>query len=173
MRLKDQIDLFLYIKKNNKHNKNGDIMEKNRYKQLVEKYKPKENRFRNGIVAFVIGGVMGMIGEFLLELYSYFLNIPTTEAGTFMIITLIFIGSLLTCFGFFDKWVKWAGAGLIVPITGFAHAMMSAALEYKKEGLVTGIGANMFKLAGSVIIFGVVSAYVFGLIRLIFFEGLI
>ena len=72
--------------------------------------------------------------------------------------------------GFFDKIVNFARCGLIVPITGFAHAMMSAALEYRKEGLVTGIGANMFKLAGSVIIFGVVSAYIFGLLRIIIME---
>lgn len=148
-------------------------MEKNKYKDLVKKYTPNENRLYNGLIAFIVGGFMGMVGQFLLEVYSYYLNIPTTEAGTFMIITLIFIGCLLTCFGFFDKWVHFAKAGLIVPITGFAHAMMSAGLEYKKEGLVTGIGASMFKLAGSVIIFGVVSAYVFGLIRILLFEGLI
>lgn len=146
-------------------------MEKERYKKLIKKYKPKEDRLYNGIIAFIVGGIMGIVGEFLLEIYSYYLDIPTKEAGTFMIITLIFIGSLLTCFGFFDKFVKVAKAGLIVPITGFAHAMMSSALEYKKEGLITGLGANMFKLAGSVIVFGVVSAYVFGLIRLIFFGG--
>jgi stage V sporulation protein AC len=148
-------------------------MEKNKYKQIVEKHKPKENRLKNGTIAFVVGGLMGVLGEFLVELYAYYLNIPTKEAGTFMIITLIFVGCLLTCLGFFDKLVKWAGAGLIVPITGFAHAMMSAALDYRKEGMVTGLGANMFKLAGSVIVFGVVSAYVFGLIRLILFEGAI
>ena len=88
-----------------------------------------------------------------------------------MIVTLVFLGCLLTCLGFFDKWVNFARCGLIVPITGFAHAMMSAALEYRKEGLVTGIGASMFKLSGSVIIFGVVSAYVFGLLRLIIMGG--
>lgn len=148
-------------------------MEKKQYQEMVKKHKPTEDRLKNGIIAFIIGGIMGMIGQFLLELYSYYLEIPTTEAGTFMIITLIFIGCLLTCFGFFDSWVNFAKAGLIVPITGFAHAMMSAALEYRKEGMVTGIGANMFKLAGSVIVFGVVSAYVFGLIRLILFEGAI
>ena len=71
----------------------------------------------------------------------------------------------------FDKMVQFAKCGLIIPITGFAHAMMSATLEYRKEGMITGIGANMFKLAGSVIIFGVVSAYVFGLIRLLVFGG--
>lgn len=148
-------------------------MEKNKYKTIVEKYKPKENRLYNGLIAFIIGGLMGVIGEFLVEFYSYSLNIPTSQAGTFMIITLIFIGCLLTGFGFFDKWVMWAKAGLIVPITGFAHSMMSAALDYKKEGMVTGIGANMFKLAGTVIIFGVVSAYVFGLIRVLLFGGTI
>ncbi len=146
-------------------------MEKNKYKDLVSKYTPKENRLYNGMIAFLIGGIMGIVGEFLLKVYSYYLHIPTKEAGTFMIITLIFIGCLLTCFGFFDKWVNFAKAGLIVPITGFAHAMMSAALEYRKEGLVTGLGASMFKLAGSVIVFGVVSAYVFGLIRILLFGG--
>lgn len=147
-------------------------MEKEKYQRIVEKHKPTENRLINGLKAFVIGGMMGVLGEVLVELYSYFLDIPTKEAGTFMIITLIFIGCLLTCFGFFDKIVKFAGAGLIVPITGFAHSMMSAALDYKKEGLVTGIGASMLKLSGSVIIFGVVSAYFFGLLRILLFGGL-
>lgn len=146
-------------------------MEKNKYKTIIKKYKPKENRLYNGIIAFIVGGIIGVVGEFLVELYSYCFAISTQQAGTFMIITLIFIGCLLTCFGFFDKWVTWAKAGLIVPITGFAHSMMSAALDYKKEGLVTGIGANMFKLAGTVIIFGVVSAYLFGLIRIMLFGG--
>jgi len=86
-----------------------------------------------------------------------------------MIITLIFLGCLLTCLGFFDKWVHFARCGLIIPITGFAHSMMSAALEYRKEGLVTGIGTNMLKLAGTVIIYGVISAYLFGTLRLLMF----
>ena len=146
-------------------------MEKNKYKDLVAKHTPKENRLYNGMLAFIIGGCMGIIGQFLLDLVSFYLEIPTKEAGTFMIIILIFIGCLLTCFGFFDKWVNFAKAGLIVPITGFAHSMMSAALEYRKEGLVTGLGASMLKLAGSVIIFGVVSAYIFGLIRILLFGG--
>ena len=146
-------------------------MEKNRYKDLVSKHTPKENRLYNGLIAFLIGGFMGILGQWILELYSYYLDIPTKEASTYMIITLIFIGCLLTCFGFFDKWVNFAKAGLIVPITGFAHSMMSAALEYRKEGLVTGLGANIFKLAGTVILFGVVSAYVFGLIRLMLLGG--
>ncbi|MDD3453678.1 MAG: stage V sporulation protein AC [Bacilli bacterium] len=146
-------------------------MEKYKYKELVDKYKPKEDRLKNTFIAFFIGGALGIIGEFLLELYSSLLHIPTSQAGTFMIITLIFVGCLLTCFGFFDNWVSFAKAGLIVPITGFAHSMMSAALDYRKEGFVTGIGANMFKLAGTVIIYGVVSAYVFGLMRILLFGG--
>ncbi len=146
-------------------------MEKNKYQNLVKKYTPKENVLGNGVTAFIIGGFMGMLGEFLIQFYSYVFSIPTKEASTIMTVTLIFAGCLLTCLGFFDKWVTSAKCGLIVPITGFAHAMQSAALEYKKEGFVTGIGANMFKLAGSVIIYGVCSAYFFGLCRLIVMGG--
>ena len=142
-------------------------MKNDEYKELVKKHTPKENRLSNAIIAFIIGGIIGVIGEFLIEIYANILEISIKDAGTFMIITLIFIGCLLTCFGFFDKWMKFAKAGLFIPITGFAHSMMSAALDYKKEGLVTGIGSNMLKLAGSVIIFGVVSAYIFGIIRIL------
>lgn len=142
-------------------------MEKRKYQSIVKKHTPKENRMYNALIAFIIGGLMGTLGEILIELYSYFLKIPTKEASVFMIVTLIFLGCFLTCLGFFDKVVHFAKCGLIIPITGFAHAMQSAALEYRKEGMVLGIGANMFKLAGSVIIFGVVSAYVFGLLRII------
>ena len=142
-------------------------MEKIKYKNLTKKYTPKENTLGNGITAFIIGGLMGMLGEFIIQVYSYFFNIPTKEAAPLMIVTLIFIGCLFTCLGFFDKWVNAAKCGLIIPITGFAHSIQSAALEYKKEGLIAGIGGNLFKLAGTVIIFGVVSAYFFGLIKII------
>ena len=146
-------------------------MEKERYKRIVDKYTPKEDRLKNALISFVVGGIMGLIGQALVDIYSYCFNIPTKDASVFMIVTLIFVGCLLTCFGWFDKLVNFAKCGLIVPITGFAHAMMSAALEYRKEGMVTGIGANMLKLAGSVIIFGVVSAWAFGLIRLLIMGG--
>lgn len=146
-------------------------MEKTRYKEIVDKNTPKPERLKNGVRAFIIGGTVGLLGDLLMQVYAYLFHIPTKEASAFMIITLIFFGCLFTALGFFDNWVKYAKAGLIIPITGFAHATMSAALEYAKEGLVTGIGANMLKLSGSVIIFGVVSAYFFGLFRLIFFGG--
>lgn len=142
-------------------------MEKKEYKKIVDKYTPNEPRLRNAIVAFIVGGLMGVLGNFLVEFYSYAFDVSSKDASVFMIITLVFLGCFLTCLGFFDKIVGFCKCGLIVPITGFAHAMMSAALEYRKEGLVTGIGANMFKVAGSVIIFGVVSAYIFGIIRII------
>lgn len=142
-------------------------MEKYKYKDIVNYNTPKENTLLNALVAFISGGVMGLIGNFLVNFYSSMLSIPTSDASVFMIITLIFLGCLFTALGFFDKWVTFCKCGLIIPITGFAHSMMSASLEYKKEGLITGIGANMFKLAGTVIIYGVVSAYIFGLIRLV------
>ena len=146
-------------------------MEKEKYKRIVDKYTPKENRLTNSLVCFLVGGTMGVIGQGLIDLYANLLHVATKDASVFMIVPLIFIGCLLTCFGWFDKVVNFAKCGLIVPITGFAHAMMSAALEYRKEGMVTGIGANMMKLAGSVIIFGVVSAWFFGLVRLIIMGG--
>lgn len=142
-------------------------MDKHKYQDLVNKHTPKENIFMNTTTAFLSGGIMGVIGEGLIELYSYICNIPTKTAGIYMIVTLIFLGCLFTCLGWFDKVVHFAKCGLIIPITGFAHAVMSATLEYRREGMITGIGANMFKLAGSVIVFGVVSAYTFGLIRLV------
>jgi len=146
-------------------------MEKKEYNKIVDKYTPSEPKLKNAFIAFIIGGFMGVLGNFLVDIYSYYFNLSVKDASVFMIITLIFLGCFLTCLGFFDKWVNFAKCGLIIPITGFAHAMMSAALEYRKEGLVTGIGANMFKLAGSVIIFGVVSAYLFGLLRLFVMGG--
>lgn len=146
-------------------------MEKTKYKKIVDKYTPNEPRLRNAIIAFLIGGLMGVLGNFLIDAYSYYFDLSSKDASVFMIITLVFAGCFLTCLGFFDKWVNFAKCGLIVPITGFAHAMMSAALEYRKEGLVTGLGANMFKIAGSVIIFGVVSSYIFGLLRILVMGG--
>ena len=146
-------------------------MEKSKYAKIVKKNTPREKIILNPIIAFLVGGFMGLLGQGLIDFYSYIFSISTKDASVFMIVTLIFVGCLLTCLGFFDKLVQFAKCGLIIPITRFAHAMMSATLEYRKEGMITGIGANMFKLAGSVIVFGVVSAYVFGLIRLLIFGG--
>lgn len=140
-------------------------MKEDIYQKIVDKHTPKENIFQNAFIAFITGGIMGIIGQFLIDFYTSNFNIPAKEATVCMLITLIFLSSLLTCLGFFDKWVNFCKCGLIVPITGFAHATMSAALEYRKEGLVTGIGANMLKLSGAVIIYGIVGSFIFSLIR--------
>ncbi len=142
-------------------------MEKNKYKDIVDENTPKENVFYDCLIAFITGGIMGVIGQYLIEFYTVILNVPTKSAAVCMLVTLIFISCLFTSLGFFDKWVNFCKCGLIIPITGFAHATMSAALDYKKEGLVTGIGANMLKLSGTVIIFGVVSSWVFSMIRMV------
>ena len=142
-------------------------MDREEYKKIVNKYTKRENRLINAIISFIIGGFMGLLGNFLVDKYICLFDISKTTAATIMIITLVFIGCLFTSLGFFDDMVGFARSGFIIPITGFAHSMASASLEYKKEGLVTGIGMNMFKLAGSVILYGIVAAFFVGLIRLL------
>lgn len=146
-------------------------MEKKDYKKIVDKHKAKETRVQNALIAFLIGGLIGTIAELLIQMYSFYLEISTKDASVFMTVTLIFIASLFTALGFFDKWVNFAKCGLIIPITGFAHSMTSAGMEYKREGPIYGIGSNIFKLAGSVILYGIVSAWFFGMIRFLLFGG--
>ena len=146
-------------------------MEDKLYTKIVDKHKPKENRFKNSLIAFITGGCIGSIGHFITELYSYLFHITSKDASSYMLVTLIFIACLLTALGVFDSLVSICRCGLIIPITGFAHSMMSAGIEYKREGPIYGIGSNVFKLAGSVILYGVVSAWFFGLIRYIFLGG--
>ena len=142
-----------------------------KYNEIVKKYTPKEDRCKNAIVAFLVGGLLGSVSELLLRGYMMWLNIPRKEAGVVVILTLIVIASILTALGIFYTMVSKVKSALIIPITGFAHSMTSAALEYRKEGLVLGIGANIFKLAGTVILYGIVSVYVFGIVRLIVMGG--
>ncbi len=149
----------------------GDRMEKKKYEQIVSRHQPTETRAQNAFIAFVTGGIVGVFGQLLSEFYVSFFDISTKDANTFMLVTLIFIASLFTALGFFDKWVSFCKCGLIIPITGFAHSMTSAGIEYRKEGPIYGLGSNIFKLAGSVILYGVVSAWFFGLLRLIIMGG--
>ena len=146
-------------------------MTKEEYKKLVSKYTPKYNRLKSILIAFLFGGTIGMIGQGLIDFYSKVCNLTIKDAKTYMIVTLIFISSLLTALGFFDNIVSKVKCGIIVPITGFAHAMTSDALEYRKEGLILGLGSNIFKITGSVILYGVVGAYVFGIIRVLIIGG--
>ena len=163
------------MKKSIKNNKKintitGDYME-NEYQKIVDKHTPKEDIVKNAIMIFLVGGLLGSLSELLLRVYSMTLNLPRKESGVLVILTLIAVASVLTALGVFDVLVSKLKAALIIPITGFAHSMTSAALEYKHEGLVLGIGANIFKLAGTVILYGVVSVYFFGLIRLLIMGG--
>ena len=137
------------------------------YDTIVKKVTPKEDRLINGLVAFFAGGTIGALSELLLVSYSTYLNLPRKESGVLVILTLIFISSILTALGAFDICVTKLKSALIIPITGFAHSITSAAIDYRKEGFVLGIGANIFKLAGTVILYGVVSVYIFGLIRIL------
>ena len=163
---------FLYKKIFFVNNTNGEKnMNKQEYKKIVDKHSPKENKVKNMITAFLVGGLVGLIGEVLIKVYLMIDGVSQSVAVSLMMVTIIFLASLFTALGFFDNWVSKAGAGLFIPISGFAHATTSSALEYKHEGLVMGIGSNIFKLSGSVILYGVVAAYVFGIIRFMFFGG--
>ena len=144
---------------------------KDRYNEIVMKHTPKEDVIKNALLVFLYGGILGAFSEFLLRCYVMWFNLPRKEAGVAVILTLIIIASILTALGVFDVCVSKLKSALIIPITGFAHSMTSAALEYRKEGLVLGIGANIFKLAGTVILYGIVSVYVFGLIRILIIGG--
>lgn len=146
-------------------------MNKEDYKKLTQKHLPKVGTAKVFFIAFFVGGLMGIIGQLLVTFFSSFESISKQSACNLMMLSLIFISSLLTGLGIFDKLVTKFGAGLIIPITGFAHSMTSSAMEYRKEGLVTGIGMNIFKLAGTVILYGVVSAYIFGIMRYTIFGG--
>lgn len=146
-------------------------MDSKKYNKIVNKHKPKENRIMNAFIAFFSGGLVGLFGQFLSVCYASWFDIPSKDATTFMLVTLIFIASLLTALGIFDKLVSFCRCGLIVPITGFAHSMTSAGMEYRKEGPIFGIGSNIFKLSGSVILYGVVAAWLFGTIRFIIMGG--
>lgn len=136
-----------------------------KYETIVAKNKPKEPKLKYALIAFFTGGTMGLAGEILVRIYIFLFQVSRNDASTYMIVTFIFLASLFTALGFFDKLVCKAKAGLLIPITGFAHSMTSAALDYKHEGPIYGIGSNVFKLAGSVIFYGVVSAWFFGTIR--------
>lgn len=142
-------------------------MEKKDYKRIVDRHKPKESRLVNAVIAFLVGGFLGVVAVLLTDFYSYLFDIGRKDAAVFMLVTYIFLACLFTALGFFDRWVTFARCGLIIPITGFAHSVMSAGLDYKHEGPIYGVGSNMFKLAGSVIVYGIVAAVVFGSIRFI------
>ncbi|WP_372442216.1 stage V sporulation protein AC [Metabacillus bambusae] len=144
---------------------------KDDYKNQIKSYQPKPPYVLNCLKAFLIGGFICMVGQGIQNFYINVLNFTEKDAGNPTAGTLILISALLTGLGVYDKLGQFAGAGSAVPITGFANSMASAAIEHRSEGIVLGVATNMFKLAGSVIVFGVVAAYIVGIIR--YFYGLV
>ena len=142
-------------------------MNKN-YKQYVEEISPKPKYLKNYTLAFIIGGIICVIGQGINDLYIKILGLDKMAAATSTSITLIFIGALLTGLGVYDLIGKRAGAGSIIPITGFANSIVSPAMEYKREGYVLGVGANLFKIAGPVLVYGIGSSILCGFFYYIF-----
>jgi stage V sporulation protein AC len=143
-------------------------VDQKRYTEMVRDLVPRPPYLKNALLAFLFGGLVAIVGQLLTDIYRITMNMSVKEAGNPAVATMIFIGALLTGLGVFDKIARYAGAGLAVPVTGFANSVVAAALEFKREGLVFGIGSKMFILAGSVITFGVVTAFFVGLIYALF-----
>jgi stage V sporulation protein AC len=142
-------------------------MDLNEKKELIKKHSPGSTILKNSLLAFVFGGLICLIGELILNLY---INMGADEksASTLMTVTLIFIAALLTGLGIFDKIAKHAGAGTLVPVTGFANSVVSEAMDAKNEGYVLGVGAKIFTVAGPVILFGILSGVVYGVIYFLY-----
>ena len=138
--------------------------DKNEYKKYVEQKSPKPTYLKNYIMAFLVGGLICCIGQGINDFYMNVINLDKLDASSATSMTLIFLGAILTGFGVYDLIGKFAGAGSIIPITGFANSIVSPAMEFKKEGYVMGVGANLFKIAGPVLVYGVSSSIICGLI---------
>ena len=137
-------------------------MTEKEYGKLVESMSPKSPQWRDCICAFVVGGLICVLGQFLLNFYGRWMD--KEAAGTAVSMTLVSLSALLTGLSVYDDLAKHAGAGTLVPITGFANAITAPAVEFKTEGFILGVGAKMFTIAGPVIVYGVSASVVYGLI---------
>ncbi|AGE81116.1 TPA: stage V sporulation protein AC [Bacillus thuringiensis] len=137
------------------------------YKKFEQEREPKRPVLKNCLKAFFVGGFICLIGQLISTFYITYFDFTERSAGNPTVATLIFISMLLTGFGVYDRLGQFAGAGTAVPVTGFGNSVISACIEHRTEGFVLGVGGNMFKLAGSVILFGVFSAFVIALIKTI------
>lgn len=133
------------------------------YIEMAEKASPPSKKLKDFTLAFLIGGIICTIGQLLREFYTS-LGLPTEVVLSAVPISLIFMAAILTGIGLFEKIAKHAGAGTLVPITGFANAVVSPAIEFKTEGWILGLGVKMFVIAGPVIVYGTVASVVYGLI---------
>jgi stage V sporulation protein AC len=132
------------------------------YQELVEQVKPKPNVTLNCVKAFLVGGGICCLGQGFLQFF-FALGYDDKDAAAAMVIAMIFLGALLTGLGVYDKLGRFAGAGAIVPITGFANAIVACALEFKREGYIFGVGARIFTIAGPTLLFGFVAYVLVGL----------
>lgn len=135
------------------------------YHSLAKKSEIQRPIIKNCIKAFLVGGFICFIGQFVQTFFIHFFEFNERTAGNPTVAVMIFVSVLLTGFGVYDRLAQFAGAGTAVPVTGFANSIASAAIEHRTEGYVLGVGGNMFKLAGSVIVFGTVSAFVIAIIK--------
>lgn len=133
------------------------------YEKLNSSLAPKSPCFKNCIWAFIVGGLICALGQGLIELYLY-LEISQEISMALASVTLVFLSALFTGLGLFDKLATHAGAGTVVPITGFANSIASPAVEFKTEGLVLGLAVKMFTIAGPVLVYGTVASVVYGVI---------
>ena len=142
-------------------------MYKDEYKKLVKRLSPKPKKIQNIIVSFLVGGFVGFLGELIIYFLMSDFGMSRVDASSWLCLIILFVSCLFTCLGFFDEWVSKTKCGLIIPTTGFAHSVASSTLDYRRDGLVTGLGANVFKLAGSVILYGIISSFIFMIVRVI------
>ena len=144
-----------------------DIYSSEGKKKIIENYSPKTKVLKNSVLAFIFGGSISLGAELLRRLFIS-LNFSEKDALTLVGVTLITVASLLTAIGVFDKIARHAGAGTLVPITGFSNAITSEALDSKSEGLILGLGAKIFTVAGPVILYGITSGVIYGIIYFIY-----
>ncbi|MCL2704310.1 MAG: stage V sporulation protein AC [Defluviitaleaceae bacterium] len=140
---------------------------KERFSQMVDKSSPNSNIFTNCCKAFAIGGLICVFAQAIIQ-WLLRMGVEKDIASTLSSVSLIFLASLLTGIGVFDNLAKFGGAGAIVPITGFANAVAAPAVEFKKEGFIFGVGAKMFVIAGPVIVYGLATSWVIGIIYWLF-----
>ena len=136
----------------------------NEYASMVKKASPKSKLLKDCIGAFSVGGFICLIGQALSDTYQFALGMDIKDARCLTSISLVFLSALFTALSWYDNIAKFAGAGTLVPITGFANAVVSPAIEFKSEGYIGGLGAKMFIIAGPVIVYGTVSSILYGLI---------
>ena len=138
-------------------------MDTTAYQALVKRRASRTPVIKNCILAFLSGGGICLFGEGIARLLSYF-GLDTKQSYTFATITLIFLSALFTGLGLFDRFARHAGAGTLVPVTGFANAVVSPAIDTKSEGLILGVGAKIFTIAGPVLLYGTLAGFLYGLI---------